>query len=883
MKAPEIRQAYLDFFRSKDHVIVPSAPVVPHDDPTLLFTNAGMNQFKPFFLGQATPEHRRIADTQKCIRVSGKHNDLEETGYDTYHHTFFEMLGNWSIGDYYKKEAIAWAWEFLTEVVGLPKDRLYFTVFEGDDRVPKDEEAIALIKQETDIDPSHIIACGAADNFWMMGETGPCGPCSEIHIDLTPDKSGGSLVNADDPRVMEIWNLVFIQFNAEENGDLRPLPLKHIDTGMGFERLCAVLECTDQGRDFSRPVSNYDTEVFQPLIRELESLSQKSYTKGLSSDKESVAMRVCADHVRMISCAIADGALPSNEGRGYVVRRLLRRASRYGRNLGLTKPFLYQLVAIVVDTLGGPFPELKREQARLEKIIEAEESSFLQTLERGVSLYEEIKSDLKAENITVIPGEVAFKLYDTYGFPVDLTAVMAKEDGLTVDMPGFESAMAEQKERARAAQKKTVVSALDEDLNLSATTFVGYNQQEVSSKVLAALASDEGLQIVVEATPFYAEKGGQLADTGTMHWETGHGVVLDTQDKEGVIFHQIALTEGSVPEVGNTVSLKINEKRRVKIAAHHTATHLLHWALRKVLGTDVRQQGSSVGPERLRFDFTHFESMTPDELRQVEDLVNEAILENHKVSWFEIDYAEKPDSVLAFFGDKYGDKVRVVKIGGEQTFSEPIFDGFSMELCGGTHVEALGELGLIKISSESAIAAGVRRIEAVSANAAYAFMQEQNNLLQEATSMLKTSPAELTSKIEQLLQQQKELEKKVKSFAQMEAKLEADRLLEAAEGKSFLVGSFAGRDGGFLKGVAEALKSRYDGAALLVSAADDKVVLQVIAGKQAQESGFQAGKAVSELAKIVGGGGGGRPDFAQAGGKDATQVPAMVQAFEAMF
>ena len=481
MKGPEIRQSFLDFFAGKQHDIVPSAPVVPHDDPGLMFTNAGMNQFKPYFLGQATPEHRRIADTQKCIRVSGKHNDLEEVGHDTYHHTFFEMLGNWSFGDYYKREAISWAWELLTEVWGLPAERLYATVFAGDEQVPCDDEAIELWKECTNIDPSHILKFDRKDNFWMMGDTGPCGPCSEIHIDLTPDQSGGGLVNADSPQVIELWNLVFIQYNAEEDGSLRELPAKHVDTGMGFERACAVLECTGGGKDFSGEVSNYDTEVFQPLIRELAKMSGRTYKPGLSEDEASIAMRVCADHIRMTAFAIADGAFPSNDGRGYVVRRLIRRAARYGRSkLGLEEPFLHTLLPVLVKTMGDVFPELVREKVKIGNLIRSEEVSFNQTLDRGIALFEEQIEQLEGK---VFSGEVAFKLYDTFGFPVDLTEAMARELGFSVDLETFEERMEEQRARAREAQVKHVVRAADADLNLPPTPFVGLMNSSLTPRL----------------------------------------------------------------------------------------------------------------------------------------------------------------------------------------------------------------------------------------------------------------------------------------------------------------------------------------------------------------------------------------------------------------
>ncbi|MEW6282732.1 MAG: alanine--tRNA ligase, partial [Candidatus Eremiobacterota bacterium] len=826
MKGPEIRQSFLDFFRARQHDIVPSAPVVPLDDPTLLFTNAGMNQFKPFFLGQATPANRRIADTQKCIRVSGKHNDLEEVGHDTYHHTFFEMLGNWSIGDYYKKEAIQWAWELLTKVWKIPRERLHATVFGGDDTLPADTEAEQLWREVTDIDPSHIHHFGRKDNFWMMGDTGPCGPCSEIHIDLTPDRTGGPLVNAGSPLVMELWNLVFIQFNAEPDGSLRELPAKHVDTGMGLERAAAVMECTDGCRDFRRPISNYDSELFRPIISELEKLSGCRYTPGQSADEASIAMRVCADHIRMVSFSIADGALPSNDGRGYVVRRLLRRAARYGRKLGFTEPFLWKLVGVLDRHMGDTFPELRREREKLERILRAEEESFNRTLDRGLNLFHlttmcvdsslysaleslghrdlvrdldpdrdaQADSDLKRqigwspaydEQIaqvirqnhdagrnrsiqelvagTYFPGDIAFKLYDTYGFPLDLVEVLTRERGLKVwcqevDHARFDELMAEQRERARAARATVVVSAATEDLHLPPTPFTGFEHLEEETKVLHVLGQD----VILERTPFYAEMGGQVGDTGFLSGGEGHVEVSDTRKKEGVVLHRIQ-GDGLAP--GETVRAVVDRNRRLSIERHHTATHLLHNALREVLGSEVRQQGSLVAPERLRFDFTHFEAVKPGELKSIERLINDHILANDAVSWFEIPYAKKPDSVIAFFGDKYGDTVRVVKVGGQGhgRLDEAAFDGYSMELCGGTHTRTTGEIGPFRFLGESAIAAGVRRVEAVCGTAALDAYHRDLDVLDRLCRRLASPPADLERRIEQLMEAQKKLEKELEA------------------------------------------------------------------------------------------------------------------------
>ncbi len=889
MKGSEIRQSYLDFFKSKQHQIVESASVVPHDDPTLYFTNAGMNQFKPFFLGQATPEHRRVADTQKCIRVQGKHNDLEEVGHDTYHHTFFEMLGNWSFGDYYKKEAIEWAWELFTKVWKLPKERLYATVFAGEGEVAGDEEAVTLWQTVTDIDHSHIRRCGKKDNFWMMGETGPCGPCTEIHIDLTPDMSGGPLVNEGSPMVMELWNLVFIQYNAEPDGSLRELPAKHVDTGMGFERACAVMECTKGCTDFSLPFSNYDTEVFQPIIRTVEKMSGRKYTPGQSTDMDSIALRVIADHIRMISFSIADGALPSNDGRGYVVRRLLRRAARYARKIGLNEPFLYQLVQVLVDNFGQAFPELKREQNKLEKIIKAEEESFNQTLDRGLNLFEDVVALLpsSAKGPQTFPAEAAFKLYDTYGFPFDLTEVLARERNLGVDVEGFERLMTQQKEKARAAHNKVIVSAASEDLHLPPTSFVGYEYLTSKATISAILANPQPTEtdshfVFLDNTPFYGEMGGQLGDFGKLTTENGTVIpVSRTTKKEGVVFHHVGGADLDALEVGHSVQACVEKSRRQEIQRHHTATHLLHWALREVLGKDVRQQGSLVAPDRLRFDFTHYQHLSDSELRTVEKLINDRIIANCKVSWFEIPYAKKPDSVIAFFGDKYGEKVRVVKIGGKGSghVGEPHFDGYSMELCGGTHTFATGELGMFRFLSEGAIAAGVRRVEAVCGFAGWESWSRELRVLDGVSKRLGVPVDGISDKLEALLEQQKTLQRQVENARQIEAGNKANQLLTSAVkvGEIAMIsGRFDGEGSEYLRWVSDSIKSRFDGVCVLSGATDDKVSLLVSVGPNTLKTGVHAGKLVKVLAQQVGGGGGGRPDLAEAGGKDVAALDGLL-------
>ncbi len=869
MKGAEIRQSFLDFFRERGHDIVPSAPVVPHDDPTLMFTNAGMNQFKPFFLGQATPSNRRIADTQKCIRVSGKHNDLEEVGHDTYHHTFFEMLGNWSIGDYYKKEAIAWGWELLTKVWKIPKERLHATVFGGDDQVPGDDEAIELWKTVTDIKHDHIHRFGRKDNFWMMGETGPCGPCSEIHIDLTPDISGAALVNAGSPLVMELWNLVFIQFNAEEGGGLRELPAKHVDTGMGLERVAAVMECTDGGKDFTRPISNYDTEIFQPIVRELASLSGCKYTPGQSDDDHSIAMRVCADHIRMVAFSIADGALPSNADRGYVVRRLLRRAARYGRNLGLKEPFLWKLVAVLDRAMGDAFPELRREREKLERIIRAEEESFNQTLDRGLVLFQDEATKVKGDTF---PPDVAFKLYDTYGFPKDLTEVLARERGMHVDTAEFERLMEQQKERGRSAKVRVAQHAHDEDLDLQPTPFTGFEHLEEPTRVLHRLGND----IVLERTPFYGEMGGQVGDTGTLSSVGGHFAVTDTRKKEGVVLHCV---NDPGLQVGDEVRAVVDRGRRLAIERHHTATHLLHNALREVLGTTVRQQGSLVAPDRLRFDFTHYEAVKPSELRTLERMINEHILNNDGVSWFEIPYDKKPDEVIAFFGDKYGASVRVVKVGGAGAgrLEEPVYDGYSMELCGGTHTRHTGELGPFRFVHESAIAAGVRRVEAVCGLAAVEAYERDREILENLCKRLTAPPAELERRLEALLENQKKLEKELESMKSAAAGSQVGDLLsrqKEVDGVPVLAVSAGDGDSDYLLKLADALRAKFKGVAVLGATSGGKVALLALVDKELTKQGFHAGNLIRDVARQVGGGGGGRPDMATAGGKDPSKLEA---------
>lgn len=879
MNATEIRQSFLKYFEEHGHQIVPSDSVIPHGDPTLMFTNAGMNQFKPYFLGQATPAHRRVADSQKCIRVSGKHNDLEEVGLDTYHHTLFEMLGNWSFGDYYKREAITWAWELLTKKWGLPKERLYATVFGGDEKrgLPADTEAEQIWKEVTDIAPDHIKRFGAKDNFWMMGEVGPCGPCSEIHIDLTPDMSGGPLVNNGSPLVMELWNLVFTEFNAAPDG-LHKLPNCNVDTGAGLERIAAVMECTKDCTDFSVELSNYDTALFRPIIAKLEEFSGLKYTHGVSHDETSVAMRVCADHLRMTAFSIADGALPSNEGRGYVIRRILRRAARYGRKLGLTEPFLYRLLPTLIEVMGEAYPELIREQEKIARILKGEETSFNQTLDRGISLFEEEMSKIKAAGSKVFPGDVAFKLYDTYGFPCDLTAVMAKEQGCEVDEAAFEADMAAQKARARAARVKTAQIAESEKLDLQPTEFVGYDSDVCETEAVAVIGQKGSRGVVLKATPFYGEMGGEVGDTGVISWEGHELKVTDTKRREGVFVHMVEECGAlEALQAGQKVRAAVDSERRRSIERHHTATHLLHHALRKVLGSEVHQQGSLVAPDRLRFDFTCSEAVGKERLAEIEQMINAEILANTGVCWFEIPISEKPDSVTAFFGDKYGKVVRVVNAGGacSALAETPSYDGFSQELCGGCHCRRTGDLGLFRIVSEGAIASGVRRIEAAAGSAALEIIAAEKNELEAACEALHAAPRDLNARIASLLEGQKKLEKelaKLKASVASAQAQDAAKQAQDVDGVPVLVMKVDSAAPDELRTVADELKQRFSGIAVLAGPNSGKVGLLVLVTPDYVKSGWKAGNLVKELAKRLSGGGGGRPDMAMAGAKDLDKL-----------
>ncbi len=864
MTSNEIRQQFLDFFVNKGHKLVPSAPVVPHGDPTLLFTNAGMNQFKDVFLGIGTRDYKRAVDTQKCIRVSGKHNDLEEVGYDTYHHTFFEMLGNWSFGDYYKKEAIQWAWELLTEVWKLPKERLWATVFRTDD------EAYNLWKEVTDINPSHILRFDEKDNFWEMGETGPCGPCSEIHINLSDDYENPAWVNAGKPECIEIWNLVFIQYNRDENGILHELPAKHVDTGMGFERITAVL----QGKK-----SNYDTDIFTPIINSIENLSGLKYNYYLPAEDKStegltnIAMRVIADHIRTLTFAIADGAVPSNDGRGYVLRRLLRRASRYGRKINLKEPFLYKLVETVVKNFSNVFPEIKENQSKIEKIIKAEEESFNLTLDRGIELFENLIGKLKEKNQKVIPGEEVFKLYDTYGFPVDLTNVMARENGFTIDETRFNQLMEKQKERARQSTKEklsgaNVIINSTDDFEISSTNpteFTGYDELKSEAEVIGIKNENGKSFVILNKSPFYVESGGQISDTGNIIINDTHLPVINLIKINNQVIHIVENDSKIKINIGDKVIAAVEEKRRWDIMRNHSATHFLHKALRDILGSHVQQSGSYVGPDRLRFDFSHFQKLTDTEIDAIESLINEKLRENlplihHRNIPF--DEAKKMGALM-FFGDKYGDKVNVVQFG-----------NYTMEFCGGTHVKNSSQIGLLKIVSESSIASGIRRIEAVTGAGVEKFIKEQESKIKHKEELY-----------EKLLEEKKKLEKELSELKLKEKLSVIDSIIKNSvdvNGIKILKGKVSADNMDELKLMGDELRNKVkSGIGLLISEIDKKVgIVCIVTDDLIKDKKISAGKIVGEVAKIVGGGGGGRPHLATAGGKDISKIDEALNNFE---
>jgi alanyl-tRNA synthetase len=1005
MTAFEIRQSFLDFFKSRQHSIVASSSLMP-DSPNLLFTNAGMNQFVPIFLGEQTCPYSpgRAADTQKCIRAGGKHNDLEDVGLDTYHHTFFEMLGNWSFGDYFKQEAIEWAWELVTGVWQFPKDRLYATVYKPGEGDPSefDQEAYdhwARLFSAAGLDPKvHIVNGNKKDNFWMMGETGPCGPCSELHVDLTPEgDTGGRLVNADDPRCIEIWNLVFIQYNANADGSFSPLPAKHVDTGMGFERVSSILQCTRGFTDFSGTISNYETDIFRPLFDRLEMLSGRKYGSTLpqpdpagaiipatDQEKVDVAFRVIADHIRTLSFAIADGIVPGNTDRNYVLRRILRRAVRYGRTLGFHQPFLHLLVEVLAETMGEVFPEIRERRKQVQEAVRLEEESFNKTLDGGLRIFEDmlrIRSgaakvfetlqsrmevvtevefnpelgadheavaalydaaklvadfidtidrqlwekmlEVREENRAMVRdgadfiqaldklraagvqepvikdvfdelhafrtslihftkvaramkdkfgGPAAFVLYDTYGFPLDLTQLMAREQGLTVDVDGFNVLMEEQRQRARAAQKKQVIEVSDLG-DYTPTEFVGYDTLSDEATVTNVVDVKGQTAVIVNRSPFYAEMGGQVGDSGEISQEGFVWPVRNTQKAGDTWLHFLdPSSQGSSdPVVGSLATLAVDRARRSAIQRHHTVTHVLHWALHEVVSADATQKGSAVGPDKLTFDFNSA-PLDPGQVADVERLVNERILQNSAVSWLEVPFADVKSrkDVMQFFGDKYGGAVRVVQIGGRPGQ----LDGYSMELCGGTHTVATGEIGQFRITGESAIAAGVRRIEAVAGLESYRQSHDETQMIRKLAGKVNAPLSDLEKKIESLLEQQRVLEKELKSARQREASNAASNLKAHAatiNGIPAIIHNLGEVDGEFLQGVADGLKGSFQGVIVLGGCCNGAVSL-VAAVTPDYTGKVQAGKLIKEIAPIVGGRGGGRPDNARGGGKDADKL-----------
>lgn len=966
MTSAEIRQSFLDFFRSKQHTLVPSSSLMP-DSPNLLFTNAGMNQFVPIFLGQkpadvskwggAVPAlDTRAADTQKCIRAGGKHNDLDDVGLDTYHHTFFEMLGNWSFGDYFKREAIQWAWELVVGRWKFPPERLYATVYapEPGDPAEFDTEARDLwaeLFQSAGLDPNvHIVNGNKKDNFWMMGDTGPCGPCSELHMDLTPaGDTRGSLVNAGDARCIEIWNLVFIQFNANADGSFSPLPARHVDTGMGFERVTSIIQGTKNFTDFeSAQVSNYETDIFRPIFDEIERLSGLKYGSTLpragstgetKQELIDVAFRVIADHIRTLSFAIADGIQPGNTDRNYVLRRILRRAVLYGRSLGFHEPFFYKLTDVLARTMGDVFPELRTHHTHVRHVLQIEEEAFNKTIDRGIRMFEAevfsnalaaaahadglamirssqafyvpdgagarseevameeiafrrgnetVASFLASELLAgrwrdtlktppIVSGEDAFRLYDTYGFPLDLTELMARERGLGIDRDRFEALMNEQRERARAAQKKEIISVEDAVSGESAE-FVGFDTLVSDATVRQVLRKGDDTFITTDRTPFFAEMGGQVGDTGWIEIGADLYEVTATVKRGNSI---LLKTQSDFPDTAGHVTLRVDADRRAAIQRHHTVTHLLHWALHEVVDRNASQKGSQVTPEKLTFDFNSA-ALTPEQVRDVERLVNERILENNAVWWTEVPYSEvrNQPQIMQFFGDKYGETVRVVQIGG----TEEGLDGFSMELCGGTHARATGEIGLFRIVSEGAIAAGVRRIEAVAGLPAYVGSTTDAGRLLGIAGRLNAPIAEIEKKLDGLLASQKELEKQLRAMRQKAAAGTAQQLIGTAEtisGIPWISAALPDHDGDALQSIADALKTQFDGIVVLIGTSSGAVAMVATVGKS-HTSKVQAGKLIQAMAPHVDGKGGGRPDAARGAGKNPAGVASALEAARAL-
>ncbi|HBC78127.1 MAG TPA: alanine--tRNA ligase [Bacteroidales bacterium] len=870
LNANDLRMLFFDFFHSKEHLIVPSAPMVMKNDPTLMFTNAGMNQFKDIFLGNMAPVSRRVANSQKCLRVSGKHNDLEEVGHDTYHHTMFEMLGNWSFGDYFKKEAIEWAWEFLIKRLGLPEDRLYATIFEGspDENVSRDNEAFNCWKSCFKDPVGRIIEGSRKDNFWEMGETGPCGPCSEIHVDIRDDSErnkipGFELVNKGHPQVIEIWNLVFIQYNRLANGKLEQLPEKHVDTGMGFERLCMIV----QGKK-----SNYDTDIFQSLINRISDITGKKY--GVKEEWD-IALRVISDHLRAIAFSIADGQMPSNNKAGYVIRRILRRAVRYGyNNLGTEEPFLHLLVPVLADIMGETYPELRASKDHISKVILEEETAFLKTLGKGLKLIEKKIEDLRNEGSNILPGMAAFELYDTFGFPIDLTQLILKENGMITDIAGFEDEMKNQKSRSR---EDAAVEAGDWTIirETNATEFTGYIRTEddvlISKYRKIKIRGKESLQIILDKTPFYAESGGQVGDTGLLISDKEKIVITDTIKENNSIIH---LSNGRLTDPHARFRAVVDLDKRQMTANNHTATHLLHFALRSVLGKHVEQKGSLVTPDRLRFDFSHFTKITREELKKVEEIANRMVRQSNNIKVIEgVPMKEAIEmGATALFGEKYGSTVRVVRF------------GESIELCGGTHVENTGRIGFIKIVSEGGIAAGIRRIEAVTASKAEEYINEKLESLDEAVLLLKSS-GNIKESIGKLLSENALLRKSVEKFEARSAS-EFIRVLDEKavkiKGIRFLSGKFDTSSAEILKNIASQVRNSSDNTVLVLGSdiSGKANILVMVSDSLVGTKKLNAAEIIKEIASEINGGGGGQPFLATAGGKKPAGIEAALRKAE---
>jgi alanyl-tRNA synthetase len=870
LKASELRKLFIDYFAKRGHKVVPSSSLVPKNDPTLLFTNAGMVQFKGVFLGEDPRDYKRAVTSQKCVRAGGKHNDLENVGHTARHHTFFEMLGNFSFGDYFKREAIAFAWEFLTEVVKLPKDKLWATVYKDDD------EAFELWKQVANLPADRIVRLGEKDNFWSMGDTGPCGPCSEILIDQGPEMSCGKpgcAVGCDCDRYLEIWNLVFMQFNRDETGKLTPLPRPSIDTGMGLERLSAVCQ---------KVRSNFETDLFQPIIREIAALAGVPYHKDGQTD---ISYQVCADHLRAMTFLVSDGVLPSNEGRGYVLRRILRRASRYGRLIGINKPFLYKLTGAVVDEMKGAYPDLVDSREHVAKVVLLEEERFATTLESGLALLNETVEKLKAAKKVMIPGDVLFRLYDTFGFPLDLVSDMARDMDLELDEEGYRKAMQEQRDKARAAwagSGEEKIKPVYKDIAAGGrkTVFTGYEALEGTAGIVAIIMGDkkvsearegEEVEIVLDQTPFYAESGGQVGDTGELLGEASKFHVGDTvRPVEGLVVHKGKVRKGAF-RTGDAVLAKVEAEDRADTARHHTATHILHATLRSVLGEHVKQAGSLVAPDRFRFDFTHYTGLSEREKERIEEMVNERIIENHPVGTdvMDIDQAIAAGA-MALFDEKYGDKVRVVSV-----------KDVSMELCGGTHTRASGDIGLFKVVSETGIAAGVRRIEGLAGRRAYQEVRKEEKSLQEISQLLKASDPDIVGRVERMLGQLRDAEKELERLKHKMQASQAGAIIDGAKvisGVRVLARRVENMDPKDLRDFGDKLRDNIkSGILALGSVKDEKVSIVVMVSKDLTPK-FHAGNLIKEMAAVLGGTGGGKPDLAQAGGKDPAKLDAALAA-----